>query len=786
MIKNYFKTAWRNLSKHKLFSFINIFGLASGMTVCMLALIKIKEAYDYDNFHPDSNKSYRIITNLNRKTGDHFLCASSPLPLSTYLKDNYSIIKNSTSIYFSHDEVDVNDRKLPAKEAYAGADFYKIFGFKLLTGTAAIKPQTAVLTNETVERFFGKENPIGQIISIGISRNFLVTGVLAKPPFPSHLKFDILISMSTMPFLKNKAFSDWDDEAAAYTYVQLKAGASEKSLKNVLQNASRQVNTFLSPSANKNFIFDVQRLDDISPGKVPLYNLTDEPIVPNLVILAAIGLSMLVLAFFNYINLTLARSLDRAREVGIRKVAGALKRDVVMQFLSESVLVAAFAFCLAYIELRLISNLTTVHNIIGNIKQDGKLWMYFILFTILTGLFAGWIPARVFSSFPPVRVLKGKFNSKLFGGVGLRKTLTVIQFSLSLIAIITLFVFYRQSIFMAKADYGFQRRGILNIQLPQNGYEKAAETFSKLPGVETVSGTSALFGFSDGNTRFIKRERANDSFTSTYFSITPSFVNDMKLEIVAGENLPPSAPDKITHFVLVNEEACRALQFKDPASAVGNNVWINDSTKYIIAGVVKDFHYSSFLHPIQPLLLGNQPGEFQIVTLKISKVARQNILPVLETAWKKIYPHQAFEANWYDKELYEQHLHKDDLTFLSVLTGMAISIACLGLLGMVIYTTKNRTKEVSIRKVMGANTWQVIIEMSKGFGVLLLISVCIGVPIGFISGNQFLQQYAYRISVSFGILVSSVAALLCLGALTIGWQTYRTAIANPVKSLRTE
>ncbi len=427
MLRNYIKIAWRNLNKHKLFSFINIFGLASGMTVCMLAMIKIKDAYDYDTFHPSSNRTYRIITNLNRKNGEHFLCASSPLPLAAYLKNNFSQVDKSTSVYFARYEVTVDDKKLSAKEAFASADFYTIFGFKLIAGYPAIKPQTVVLTTETAERFFGKQNPIGRTITIGNSVGFVVTGILGKPPFPSHLKFDMLASSSAVPLLQeDKTRHDWSDEAAAYTYIQLNAGASNEALQNILKNASKQVNTIISPSG-KNFVFDPQPLDKISPGTKPMYNTTDEPIFPNLVVLALLGIAMLLLAFFNYVNLTLARSLDRAREVGIRKVAGALRQHLVLQFLSESVLVAILAFALAYLQLRLISTLPTVNRIIGDATQDKKLWLYYIVFTILTGLFAGWIPAKVLSSFQPVRVLKGKFNTRLFGGVGLRKTLTVIQ-----------------------------------------------------------------------------------------------------------------------------------------------------------------------------------------------------------------------------------------------------------------------------------------------------------------------------------------------------------------------
>lgn len=753
----------------------------------MLALIKIKDAYDYDSFHPNSKNTYRVITNLNRNNGEHLLYASSPLPLSNYLKKNFNIIDKSTSVYFSHEEVTANNKKLSAKEGYVDPDFYKIFGFRLKSGAPAVNPQTVVLTERTAERFFGKDNPIGQTITIGQSLNFVVTGILAAPQYSSHLKFDLLASTASLPLLHpGREQNEWTDEAAAYTYVQIKTGVHKQALGNALISATIRINKMLPPSSGKSFEFNVQPLNKISPGTKPMHNTTDEPIFPNLIAFALIGFFMLLLAFFNYVNLTLARSLDRAREIGIRKVAGALKFDIMLQFLSESLVVAILAFCIAYLQLKMISSLPTVQSLIGTASQDATLWLYFVLFTLATGLIAGWIPSKVFSSFQPVKVLKGKFNAKLFGGIGLRKTLTVIQFAASLIAIVTMVIFYRQSVYMATADYGFQREKILNIALPDQQYQIAATALSSTAGIEEISGTSGLFGFSSGDTKFIKTERSADSIIASCFSVTPTFVTNMNLTIVAGQNLPVSAPEKSIPYALMNEEAARILHYKDPSDAIGKSLWVNDSTNYVIAGVVKDFHYASFLRSIQPMLLVNEPGKLRYLNLKVSDGGTPTIISSLNGAWKKIYPHQPFDAQWYDRQLYDQHLHKDDLVFIGMLTSMALLIACLGLLGMVIYTTRNRAKEVGIRRVMGAKVSQVMLVISKEFITLLLIAVCIGLPAGFVTGSKFLQQYAYRISVGFGLMAGCAISLVLIGGITIGWQVYRVAISNPVKSLRTE
>jgi putative ABC transport system permease protein len=470
----------------------------------------------------------------------------------------------------------------------------------------------------------------------------------------------------------------------------------------------------------------------------------------------------------------------------VRKVLGALKSHLTLQFLAESVLVASLAFCMAEILLKLISAQAVVRRLIADIPQDWTLWIYFFVFILFTGLVAGWVPARILSSFQPVRVLSGKFNTRLFGAVGLRKALMVVQFAASLVAIITLFVFYRQSDYMANGDYGFTRDRLLNISLHGQSYEELSAAFSAVSGVEDVSAGSELFGFSGGDSRSIRRQKVSDSLTAAFFYVSPSFLHNLGLTLLTGKDLPSSNSETANRSVVINEEASRQLQFTDPYEAVGQVFWLNDSTQYQVSGVVKDFHFNSFLSSIQPLILLNHPAQFKIVNIKVAKGSEQNIIPRLENEWKKISPHQSFEASWYDKELYKHHLHGDDLVFIGLLTGMALTVACLGLLGMVIYTAKNRSKEVSIRRVMGAKVWQVIVVISKDFVWLLLLAICLGVPLGFFAGDKFLQQYAYRVSIGFGILAGSAASVLCLGGLTIGWQTFRTALTNPANSLRTE
>ncbi len=788
MLKNYIEIAFRNLWRQRLFSFVNIVGLASGMTVCLLALIQVKGAFDYDTFHPNADRIYRILTDMTRHQETVMSMASTPLPLADLLTRDYDVAEQITRVrYGLPDKATANDKTLPITGVFVDPGFYTIFGFRLATGYPATEAGTVVLTRATADRFFPKQNPIGKTLTVGHFGQLTVTGIMEKPPYPSHLRFDIIVSMATLSQSSEKGkLMNWQDEAAGYTYVQLKKGISSTVLQTALNAAAKRINGGYLATANRRYGFRWQSLARISPGNEPLYNITAEPIMPNLLSMGILALVVLLLAGFNYVNLTLIRSLGRAREVGVRKAVGALKSQLIGQFLTESTVVALLAFGLAYGQLKFVSQLPTVQRLIEDVRQDGFQWAYFLVFVLLTGLIAGWVPAQTLASHQPAQVLRGFLETRLFRGLGLRRTLIVSQFAATLIALIFLAVFYRQSSFMATTDYGFNRQRILTVSLNKPGDLTMATEVSKLAGVEQVAATSAEFGFSGGYVRFIRSRRSGDSIQATAFSVTPTLVQTVGLKVIAGQNLPRSTNDSASYFVLVNEEAVRMLKLGTPSEAVGKTVWLNDSTERQVVGVVRDFHHSNLLRRINSLVLYNQPREFRVLMVKVISGADEAVLAGLSSSWKRHNPYVPIETRWLDEHLKEQHLHRDDRAFIGLLTGMALLIACLGLLGMVTYTIETRIKEVGIRKVMGATFWQIMQVLSKEFVWLLLLAALVGLPLGFGAGQAFLQQYAYHTSVGLGLLLACSLLLFSIGGLIIGWKTYRAALMNPVKSLRSE
>ncbi len=784
MLYNYFKIAFRNLRKYTLFSFINILGLASGMMICLLALIDIKGSFDYDNFHPHPERTYRLLTDVVSKNNDRMAFATAPLPLADVLKKDYDFVEGATHFIRAYGEFDDGRKRLQPLTFWVDADFFSIFGYPIISGTAATAPHTAVITKSMSEKFFGKANPIGKVIQYEGAGAFTVTGIIDNTtPGRSHQRFDLLLSAQS---LKSEALTDWKNHQEGYTYILLKPGITQKTFEKSLASVAARTTKIIQNTKINSYHFRPQALSDLAPSYEELMRGTYEPTYGKLATEMGVGLLTLLLAVFNYINLTLARALSRAREVGIRKVVGGLRWQVMAQFMAESVILSLLGLALAFVGLKMIEPMGFVQRwLIGGVKWGWETGLLFVVFSIVAGLLAGLVPARILSNFEPAQVLRSHTGLKVIRGISLRKSLIVVQFAVSLLAMITLYVLDRQQTYMAEGDYGFVREQVLTIPiLPSQVADKLVNALHQQAGVTQVAATSDLFG-SHPNTQWAYRQHdKNDSTLIDYFSINHQLVPALGLKLLAGQNFRPIDASK--NRVIINEEALKGFGLGTAKEAIGKTIVLSNNREVSVAGVVQNFNYASFVWALKPLIFQYQPEKFQYLNVKVTTGSSAGTVAAIEKVWKQLYPYEPFAGQWYDDYLLERHSHDDDNNFLGVLTAIAFSIACMGLLGMVTYNTETRTKEVGIRKVMGAAVHQIIWSLSWDFVRLLLIASAIAIPLGYLAGMAILLNFSYHVSIGIETFGPCLALLFFIGGLTIGLQTYRSAIANPVKALRSE
>ena len=794
MFKNYFKIAIRNLAKHKLFSFINIFGLALSMCIGLIVIIRLQDDLSYDHFHPAPGRTFRIFSEMTNQEGQDFDLASTPLPLAAALKDDYGFIEKTTRIYPVYRKKTSTAKKtLNVDMAFIEPSFFDIFGFKLAEGNAATAvnaPNTIILKKEAATRFFGDQNAIGQSLVFDNMGTFLVTGVMEETTEKSHIDFDVYASMSSVPALEKSGKleaneANWRNLFCGYTYVLLKKGSSSKQLTSALKKITSLYKPKDAADRSK-IIFDVQSISSITPGRDLGNGIGRGPSFGKVATEVSVALIILISACFNYTNLSIARSLKRAKEVGVRKVSGASRYHIFLQFIIEAVLISLLSLGLAYTMMELCKPLE-LEIFPTDTKLNITLVAWFVLFSVFAGLMAGIIPALTLSAFKPVQVLKNLSTVKLFGSGGLRKVLIVFQFCLSLVIIIFMLVFNKQFQYMATADYGFNRERIINIPLNGADYRLLKNEIVSISGVEKVSATSDNLGkFASGSAR-IKLQPADEYIQMRYYDVDEDFVANMQLKLIAGTNLSATSSTE-ERQVLINEKAISSLKVKTPWEAVGKTVLLDDSTKVQVAGVVKDFHFEGFEFPIRPLVFRSREKLFNILNVKtsIDEAKAASLVAALKSTWKKLNPHEEFSYTWFNKQFYESKSATGTVSMLGLLAFMGITIACLGLLGMVVYTVEGRIKEVSIRKVMGASVSTIMSLLSKSFLKLVLIAMLIAAPIGWICSYLFLQIFAVRVSIGAGILSIACGVILLLASLVIGSQVFRVARANPANNLRAE
>ncbi|MEP7143883.1 MAG: FtsX-like permease family protein [Ferruginibacter sp.] len=794
MIRNYFKIAFRNLWKHRLFSFINIFGLAAGMLVCIIALIDYNKAFDYDTFHPFPNRTYRILTDMTGKQNQQEAYASTPYPVAGELLRNYSFIENIVHVVPEKStQYEAAGKTLPAPSFFTDASFFKMFGFQLQKGVFNDVPHTAVITEEAAKRFFGNTDVVGMSLHHRDWGEFLITGIVSTPVQKSHLSFDVLATASTIASLeKNNAVdvqsTSFTNPWAAYTYILVKDGTTKNQLDIALRQLGKQSTAAITTGSNyKSIGYRYQPLNEINPSREDLYNFPGGTTYGKLLVEMGIGLLTLLLAGFNYVNLTLARSLTRSKEIGVRKVIGASRKQVFLQFVVESVLISLLALLLSCIMLQLLKPMDAIQQVLQDAKWNAQLWGTLILFSLLTGLIAGSIPARILSALKPTMIIKGQKALTVLRGLTMRKILVVAQFAISLFGIIFMMVTWQQNTFMATGEYGFAKDNIFNIDLNGAGHQKLSNEIQKIAGVEVTTATAYTLGMNVGNSIKLFRTEKNIYTMAQMLSADEQFIRVMQLPLAAGSNLLKTKNDSVGNTILINETAVKGLHYKTAQEAVGQLIRLSDSSQVRITGVLKDFHFMSMFFPIFPMMIRNQPEYFSVLQVKVNPGINKDIVKAgIGKAWTLLNPGKEFSGKWFDKALYDQHSHGGDQLMLALLCGMVLCIACLGLLGMVTYSSEIRTKEVGIRKVMGADVWKLLVLLSREFIWLLLIAGLIAVPCGYIASNFFLYNFAFHVTIGPGTLLTGFLAMLLIGGFTIVWQTYRVAAYNPVKSLRTE
>jgi putative ABC transport system permease protein len=798
MIWNYIKIAFRSLMRNRLVSFINIFGLGLSMSVGMMVLVIVQDQLSYDSFHPHPDRTYRVISAYQRNNGQHWALASSPLPLYNALRGDTADIESVVNLYPAlNGAAHAGGKDLSLKGAFTEPSFFDVFGFKLASGdpeTALKQPNSIVLSADAARRFFGTADPMRKLISLNGKSQYMVTGVLADPPAKSHIDFDAYASMANVPLLvQDKVLqdrsADWGDCEAAYTYVRMKKGAGS----NVL---ARQINAFAT-EVNKQdkqgkLSFDFQSLRRIRPASGDIYNdIGGGTTWTKLWVEIDVALVLLIAACFNYTNLTVARGLTRAKEVGLRKISGAKRYQIFVQYVVEACVLAFFALAFAWMLFSLIIRYAPFNDGYEMVPSSFQYTPAFVAavlgFTLFAGLMAGSAPAWILSAFKPLRVLKNLSTAKLFGSIGLQKTLIVFQYSLSLVIVIFLFTFYRQFSFMSAADHGFKRDNILVVPLAGVDERTAVHAVAITGGVESVSSLSVAFTpHYSGLKGTAWVDRSKTALSINYFFADRAFLPSMKLPLVAGRNFMAESDTSLEHSVIINDKAAHNLGFKQAGQALGNKLWVHDSTSLEIIGVVRDFVYENAGKPIEAMAFRNKKGAYNYLYIDVGASDKKAIADRLNRTWKTLTPAQAFSSSWLDNDLDRNDSQRATISLLGYLAFIAISIATLGLLGLVIYSVETKRKEISIRKVIGANKRQLVRLLSQRFIKLLWVAGAIGLPIGYTMGFLFQQNFVVRAGYGLLAALSCFALLMAIGLVTVISQTYRAAMENPARNLAAE
>ncbi len=822
MIKNYFKIALRNLFKRKALTLINLLGLATGMAVCLLIVLFLKGELSYDQHHQKADNIYRVV--LDRKyPGRSSAYSIIPQSIGPAMQAEFPEVLECTRIFNFGGGGNGNffmrvGEKIFEESTVLAADsnFFRVFTGNFLAGdknTALHAPNSVVLNEATAIKMYGSaQGALGKQFETDGDQNqnntYTITGVCTNWPETSHFTFNILLSVTGFPFIREPNYVNF----SAHTYLLLATGSNTKALQAkfpgiVDKYVSGEIQRLFGQSfkdfqtAGNGYDYSLQALKDIHLTSNREAELSANGNKTSVYIFSVIAVFILFLACINFINLSTARSVERAKEVGIRKTFGSGKETLVMQFLVESVLVALIAllvaFALMFLLLPLFNQLSGRHLSMSYFFNPATLISVFI-FAIIVGVVAGIYPAFVISSFNPIVVLKGRFKSTKYG-LGLRNGLVVFQFAISVILIIASIVVSQQMKYMLGGKLGFNKDYILTIQradLLENQTQAFKTELAKIPGVEMVGGTSAMPGTQNFFGVTFQQPNATESLTGRGIITDENFAASIDLQLKEGRFFSKEFGTDSLALVL-NEKAVEEFGLKNPIGArlVSPDGFFNapdgSSYTYHVVGVVKDFHFQSLHQKVAPLIFINSAkfneGAANVLAVRINAQNVEATMKNVATQWKAFVKSRPFNYTFLNQTLATQYeAEQRSQRIFSIFSWLAIFIASIGLLGLVAYTTQQRTREISIRKVLGASSFSIVNMLSKDFLKLVAIASLIGFPVAWWALHKWLQDFAYRINMPWWVFIIAGITTLVIAMATISTQAIRAANANPVKSLRSE
>jgi putative ABC transport system permease protein len=794
MLQYHLRTTLNYFRNHRSFLFLNLTGLTIGLTAFYFAFIYASFELSYDSFHEKADKTYRLVVDVKTANGIDY--RGTPPPLAPTVKMTFPEIEAATRILLDY-LILQNESGVQSEEkiGYADATVFSVFSFPLTQGDpkeALNAPLRVVLSETTAAKYFGNKNPIGRTLIINGRDHAFVTGVMKDIPHNSHLQFDVLVSIATLfqdswnPTMEH----NWRSRRAN-SYVVLSPGADPVEL-------NTRITRLLSNNIereNAEFITSLEPLRDVYLHGKPRGSRSGSAITgnaTNVYICALVGALVLLIAGMNYVNLSTAFSMQRAREIGVRKIMGASRLRLASQFLSDAIVLSVIAFM---VSLGLIALLTRLFNeMCGKVVSVGfwehpyYLCLLFVA-SVVTGFLSGLYPSFFLSAFEPIDTMKGRFTSGQ-KGIMLRKILVTSQFLTSFILIVATTVLYQQLHFMQNQDLGFRKDHMLAIDFQFDKVASSEITRNQLlqiPGVSMVSVSSSLPGRANVRTE-TKIQDVHDAEEwnnmDAYF-VDYNFMQQYGLKVIAGRDFSSLIASDSTQAMIVNEAAVKYLGYPN-AEAILDKRYEQIGRKGVVVGVIKDFHFQSFREEVQPLTF--QIGELlTFMTLTVSGVNTPMTISMIERKWKSIVPDMPISYFFTDEAYHAQYDNERRFGQLFIcLVSIAIVISCLGLFGLSVFNTTQRTKEIGIRKVLGSSSFKIVTLLARDFLLLVAIGIVVGVPLSWYAMNQWLEEFAYRIDLSVGTFVSAALVLVIIAIATVCLQTVRAANVNPVKSLRTE